>query len=177
MAQAKKSPTRFIQHTEKFNLITLRFKHCICSPNSGNNSLQVYNSNHLYAVYNSKRSANVYGCAAPIPFRQVFDLQCSTTRKDAYVSKGHIQTLNLEWAREEHFLIFSQIFSHFLSPFGPLGRWLTHLGRPWLHHWWGKAYSCYSYFLFLIFAAFDFYPNLVCISQNALWSTAHVHDL
>ena len=56
------------------------------------------------------------------------------------------QTLNLGWAKEEHFFVFpvpsnnifshlSSIFPHFLPQFGPLDGWLTHLGRPWLCHW------------------------------------------
>ena len=59
-------------------------------------------------------------------------------------TSGSSQTLNLKWARVEHFLsflilwIFSSFFSwicpHSLPQFGPSGGWVSHLGRSWLRH-------------------------------------------
>ena len=61
------------------------------------------------------------------------------------INQGRSQTLNLGWAREEHFLIFphysviffhfSSICPHFLPQFDAPGGRLAHPGRPWLRHW------------------------------------------
>ena len=75
--------------------------------------------------------------------------------------QGCRQTLKLGWAREEHFHIFFSIllffFPHFLPQFGPLGGRLTHLKRPWLHHWkWPKHWVPVRCFLFCFVFVFVF---------------------